>query len=78
MWDVTQQSLGELIEELRRIERRRADATPRSSEYMELLGFERRLVDQIREQVTELDRGQANEAGSAAVVREAPSATARE
>jgi uncharacterized membrane protein len=61
MWDVTQQSLGELIEELRRIERRRTDATPRSSEYMELLGFERRLVDRIREQVAELDGSEPNE-----------------
>jgi hypothetical protein len=59
MWAAEERSLGELIDELRRIERRRADATPRSSEYMELLGFERRLVEQIRDRVESLDASEA-------------------
>jgi hypothetical protein len=62
MWAAEERSLGELIDELRRIERRRADATPRSSEYMELLGFERRLVEQIRDRVESLDAAEAGPA----------------
>ncbi|HEY3522285.1 MAG TPA: hypothetical protein VGK63_01165 [Candidatus Limnocylindrales bacterium] len=50
-------SLGDLIEELRRIERRRLEATPGSSEYIEVLGFERTTVDRIRERIDALDRG---------------------
>jgi hypothetical protein len=48
--------LGGLIDELRRIERRRLEATPGSSEYIEVLGFERALAEQIRDQIAELDR----------------------
>jgi hypothetical protein len=48
--------LASLIEELRRIERRRVDATPGSSEYIEVLGFERTLAERIRQRIDELDR----------------------
>ncbi len=49
--------LRDLIEELGRIERRREGATPGSSEYIELVGFERRLVEQIDAMVRGLDVG---------------------
>ena len=49
------ESLGGLGEELRRIERRREAATPGSSEYIELVGFERALIDEIRALVIQLD-----------------------
>jgi hypothetical protein len=49
------ESLGGLVEELRRIERRREGATPGSSEYIELVGFERALIDEIRALVIQLD-----------------------
>jgi hypothetical protein len=48
-----------LIEQLRSMERRREDATPGSSEYTDLVGFEWALVDEIRERILALDaRGQ--------------------
>jgi predicted transcriptional regulator len=49
--------LRDLIEELRRMERLREDATPGSSEYIELVGFERQLVDRIRDRIERLDTG---------------------
>jgi hypothetical protein len=48
-------SLRDLIEELRHMERRRGEATPGSSEYMDVLDFERRLVERIHEQIVRLD-----------------------
>jgi hypothetical protein len=51
------EALASLIEDLRRVERRRIEATPGSSEYIEVVGFERRLVERISEELTELDRG---------------------
>lgn len=50
-------ALRDLIEQLRQIERRRVDATPGSSEYIELIGFERTLVELIRSRVLDLDSG---------------------
>jgi hypothetical protein len=50
-------SLLDLIEQLRRMERRRADATPGSSEYIELVGFERTLADEIHDRIVGLDTG---------------------
>jgi Ribonuclease G/E len=47
--------LRDLIEDLRRMERRRLEATPGSSEYMEVLGFERRLAERIHDEVVRLD-----------------------
>ncbi|HEU4672032.1 MAG TPA: hypothetical protein VFS32_03970 [Candidatus Limnocylindrales bacterium] len=49
--------LAVLIDELRRMERRRLEATPGSSEYIEVLGFERTLVERIRDRIEGLDCG---------------------
>jgi hypothetical protein len=50
-------ALRDLIERLRQMERRREAATPGSSEYIELVGFERALADEIVTRIRSLDRG---------------------
>jgi len=50
-------SLGELIDQLRRLERQRQGATPASSEYIEVVGAERRLIEQIHDCIAVLDIG---------------------
>lgn len=50
-------ALRDLIEQLRQMERRREAATPGSSEYIELVGFEHTLADEIRARILGLDTG---------------------
>jgi hypothetical protein len=52
-----QPSLRGLIDRLGQMERRREAATPGSSEYIELVGFERGLADEILTRIRSLDRG---------------------